>query len=212
MAASTSSKSRTVPSDPRCDALSEVLADGWWAVGLRGILGILFGLICLLTPGLAVQVFIILFAAYMFVDGVFAIISGIKAARNGERWGLLILEGIVDLAAGVIAVLWPGITLVALIWLIAVWATVSGILMLSAAFRLNLDHGRWWLALGGIASIIFGILLVIEPLIGAVVLTIWIGAYALVFGIFLLILAFQLHSRKEERVRAGAAPAAAKKA
>jgi uncharacterized membrane protein HdeD (DUF308 family) len=212
MAASTSSKSRTVPSDPRCDALSEVLADGWWAVGLRGILGILFGLICLLTPGLAVQVFIILFAAYMFVDGVFAIISGIKAARNGERWGLLILEGIVDLAAGVIAVLWPGITLVALIWLIAVWATVSGILMLSSAFNLNLDYGRWWLALGGIASIIFGILLVIEPLIGAVVLTMWIGAYALVFGVFLLILAFQLHSRKEERMRAAAAPAAAKKA
>jgi uncharacterized membrane protein HdeD (DUF308 family) len=199
MAASTSSKSRTVPSDPRRDALSEVLADNWWAVGLRGILGILFGLICLLTPGLAVH-------------GVFAIISGVKAARNGERWGLLILEGVVDLAAGVIAVLWPGITLVALIWLIAVWATVTGILMLSSAFRLNIDHGRWWLALGGIASIIFGVLLVIEPLIGAVVLTMWIGAYALVFGVFLLILAFQLHSRKEERVHASAAPTAAKKA
>jgi uncharacterized membrane protein HdeD (DUF308 family) len=124
---------------------------------------------------------------------------------------LLILEGVVDLAAGVVAVLWPAITLVALIWIIAVWATVSGILMLSAAFNLNIDHGRWWLALGGIASIIFGILLVIEPLIGAVVLTMWIGAYALVFGAFLLVLAFQLHSRKEERERA-AAPAAAKKA
>ena len=67
--------------------MSEVLADSWWAVGLRGILGILFGLICLLTPGVAVEVFVILFAAYMLVDGVFAIISGIKAARNGERWG-----------------------------------------------------------------------------------------------------------------------------
>jgi uncharacterized membrane protein HdeD (DUF308 family) len=82
--------------------------------------------------------------------------------------------------------------------------------MLSAAFTLNIDHGRWWLALGGIASVIFGILLVIEPLIGAVVLTLWIGAYALVFGVFLLVVAFQLHSRKEERDRR--APAGAKKA
>jgi uncharacterized membrane protein HdeD (DUF308 family) len=82
--------------------------------------------------------------------------------------------------------------------------------MLYAAFMLNRDHGRWWLALGGIASLIFGILLVIEPLVGAVVLTMWIGAYAIVFGGFLLVLAFQLHSRKEERARK--APAGAKKA
>jgi uncharacterized membrane protein HdeD (DUF308 family) len=212
MAASTASGkgSMSASNKARCDALSEVLADSWWAVGLRGILGILFGLICLLTPGVAVEVFVILFSAYMLVDGVFAIVSGIKAARSGERWGLLILEGIVDLAAGVVAFLWPAITLVALIWIVAVWAVVSGVLMLSAAFTLNIDHGRWWLALGGIASVIFGILLVIEPLIGAVVLTLWIGAYALVFGVFLLIVAFQLHSRKEERDRR--APAGAKKA
>ena len=204
--------SASTPDWARCDALSEVLADSWWAVGLRGLLGILFGLICLLTPGIAVGAFVILFSAYMLVDGVFAIISGIKAARNGERWGLLILEGIVDIAAGVIAFLWPLITLVALTWLIAIWAIVSGALMLGAAFTLNIDHGRWWLALGGIASIIFGILLVIEPLVGAVVLTMWIGAYALVFGVVLLILAFQLHSRKEARERKAPASAAAKKA
>ena len=211
MAASTASgKTSMSASKARCDALSEVLAESWWAVGLRGIFGILFGLICLLTPGVAVEVFVILFAAYMLVDGVFAIISGIKAARNGERWGMLILEGIVDLAAGAVAVFWPAITLVALIWIVAIWAIVSGALMLGAAFTLNLDHGRWWLALGGIASVIFGILLVVEPLIGAVVLTMWIGAYALVFGIFLLILAFQLHSKQEERERK--APAGAKKA
>jgi uncharacterized membrane protein HdeD (DUF308 family) len=211
MAATTASgKKGMTASKERCDALSEVLADSWWAVGLRGILGILFGLICLLTPGLAVEVFVILFAAYMLVDGVFAIVAAYRAARNGERWGLLIVEGIVDIAAGLVAVVWPAITLVALIWLVAIWAIVSGALMLGAAFTLNKDHGRWWLALGGIASLIFGILLIIEPLVGAVVLTMWIGAYAIVFGAFLLVLAFQLHSRKEERERKE--PAAAKTA
>ena len=211
MAASTASgKKSPAATKERCDALSEVLADNWWAVGLRGILGIVFGLICLLTPGVALGAFIILFAAYMFVDGGFAIASAWKAARSGDRWGLLIVEGLVDIAAGLIAVAWPAITMVALIWLVAIWAIVSGALMLYAAFTLNRDHGRWWLALGGIASLIFGVLLVIEPLIGAVVLTMWIGAYALVFGGVLLVLAFQLHSRKEERERK--APAGAKKA
>jgi len=191
--------------DPaRSDALSELLAQHWWAVGLRGILAIIFGLICLLTPGIAVGAFVIVFAAYMFVDGAFAIISGIRAARSGEQWGLLILEGIVDLAAGVLAVVWPAITLVALVWIVALWAIVSGALMLGAAFILNIDYGRWWLALGGIASLIFGILLIIEPFIGAVVLTLWIGAYALVFGVSLLVLAFQLNSKREARLRSNA--------
>src|SRR6185369_15596236 len=90
---------------------------------------------------------------------------------------------------------------VAFVLLIAVWALVSGALMLVAAFRLNIDHGRWWLALGGIASIIFGVVLIIAPVVGAVVLTWWLGAYALVFGVLLLVLAFQLHSKREEARR-----------
>jgi uncharacterized membrane protein HdeD (DUF308 family) len=209
--ATTSEKTGLFAFDPaRCDAMSEVLAQRWWAVGLRGILAIIFGLICLLTPGIAVGAFVIVFAAYMFIDGVFAIISGVRAARSGESWGLLILEGVVDLAAGVVAILWPAITLVALVWIVAIWAIVSGALMLAAAFSLNLDYGRWWLALGGIASIVFGILLIIEPFIGAVVLTLWIGAYAIVFGVFLLVLAFQLNSKREAQLRK--APAAAMKA
>jgi len=183
----------------RHDALSEILADSWWAVGLRGLLGVAFGLICLLVPSAAILALILLFSAYMLVDGALAIASGIKAARNGERWGLLILEGVVDLAAGVIAFVWPAITTVAFVILIAVWAVISGALMLTAALTLKIDHGRWWLALGGIASVIFGIVLLIAPVVGAVVLTWWLGAYAIVFGVMLLVLAFQLHGKKEER-------------
>jgi len=168
-------------------------------VGLRGLLGIAFGLICLVVPSVAILALILLFSAYMLVDGVLAIASGLKAARNGERWGLLILEGVVDIAAGAVAFLWPAITAVAFVILIAVWAIISGALMLGAAFTLKLDHGRWWLALGGIASVIFGIVLLVAPVVGAVVLTWWVGAYAIVFGGFLLVLAFKLHAKKEER-------------
>jgi uncharacterized membrane protein HdeD (DUF308 family) len=199
-------------STDRHEALSEVLAENWWAVGLRGLLGIAFGLICLLVPSAAILALILLFSAYMLVDGVFAIASGIKAARNGERWGLLILEGVVDIAAGAIAFFWPAITAVAFVILIAVWAIISGGLMLGAALTLKLDHGRWWLALGGIASVIFGIVLLIAPVVGAVVLTWWLGVYALVFGAMLLVLAFQLHSKKEERDTARPAPKPARRA
>jgi uncharacterized membrane protein HdeD (DUF308 family) len=207
MATSTSPKDRA----ERCEALSEVLADSWWAVGLRGLFGIAFGLICLLVPQAAILALILLFSAYMLVDGVFAIASGIKAARNGQRWGLLILEGVVDIAAGAIAFLWPAITAVAFVILIAVWAIVSGALMLGAALTLKLDHGRWWLALGAIASVIFGIVLLVAPVVGAVVLTWWLGAYAIVFGGFLLVLAFKLHAKKEERESKPAARPAAKR-
>ena len=196
MAARTASGRRGAVSEKaRRDELSNILADSWWAVGIRGVAAILFGLICLINPGLALTAFIYVFAAYMLVDGVFALFAGVKAARSGERWYLLILQGLVSLAAAVVAVAYPVITLVAMTWIVAIWAIVSGALMLGAAFTLNLEHGRWWLALGGIASLIFGVLLVLQPLIGAVVLILWLGAFGLVMGIFLLILAFQLHGK-----------------
>ena len=211
MAASTASGKGSISASDkaRCDALSEVLADSWWAVGLRGILGILFGLICLLTPGVAVEVFVILFSAYMLVDGVFAIMAAVRAAREHERWGLLVLEGVADIVAGVIAVLWPGITVLAFVLLVAAWAVVSGSLMLVAGYRLNIEHGRWWLLLAGALSVAYGALLAVAPMIGALVLTWWFGAYALLFGVTLLVLAFRLKARNDERSHPAVAQSAA---
>jgi uncharacterized membrane protein HdeD (DUF308 family) len=180
------------------DAMSDLLARNWWAVALRGVIGVLFGLVALLLPAATMLSLILVFAAYLLVDGVFAIISAVRAARRHERWSLLVLEGIVDLIAAAVAIIWPGITLLAFVLLTAAWALLSGGLMLASAFKLNIDHGRWWLALGGIASIVFGVLLVIAPLIGAIVLTWWLGAYAMVFGISLLILAFKLRQKRDE--------------
>jgi uncharacterized membrane protein HdeD (DUF308 family) len=179
--------------------MSSMLARNWWVVALRGVLSILFGLAALFFTGPAILSLVILFSAYMLADGIFAIAAGVRAASNRERWGLLILEGIVDIAVGVVAFLWPAITVIAFVLLMAAWSLVSGALSLAASFRLNKDHGRWWLALGGIASILLGVMLAIAPVVGAIVLTWWIGAYAIVFGITLLALAFKLHQRSEEQ-------------
>ena len=188
-------------SDLRSDAMNAVLTRNWWLIAIRGLLGILFGLVAFLLPGVTMLSLLLVFAAYALVDGVFAIIAAVRAARQHERWGLLVLEGIANIATAAVAVLWPGITIIAFVLLIAAWALITGALMLRAALRLRVDHGRWWLALGGVASLVYGILLVIAPLVGALVLTWWIGAYAMVFGVALLVLAFRLRARRNESVR-----------
>jgi uncharacterized membrane protein HdeD (DUF308 family) len=176
-------------------AMSAALARNWWLIALRGVLGILFGIVAFVVPGATILSLVLFFAAYMLVDGIFTIAAAIRAAQARERWSLLVLEGLANIACGVIAFLLPGLTVLVFVLLIAAWALISGGLMLAAAFRLHVEHGRWWLALGGLISIVYGVLLVIAPMIGAVVLTWWIGAYAFVFGIALLVLAFKLRSR-----------------
>ena len=179
------------------DKLGAALARNWWLIALRGALGVIFGVIALLMPITTILALVLLFSAYMIVDGVFAIYAAIRAAQQGESWSILVLQGIASIAAGAIAFFWPGITVLAFVLLIAAWSIVSGCLMLAAAFRT--DSGRWWLVLGGAAAFLFGILMILAPLSGAVVLTWWLGAFALVFGVALIILAFQLRSRYIER-------------
>jgi uncharacterized membrane protein HdeD (DUF308 family) len=193
------------PGTRRSEILRAVLVQNWWAVAIRGVLGIAVGVIAFVMPGPTMLALVLLFAAYMLVDGIFAIIAAIRAGRQHERWGLLVLEGLADIVAGAIAVLWPGITALAFVLLVAAWAIVSGGLVLAATFRLDIDHGRWWLVLGGVASIVYGVLLIVAPLIGALVLTWWFGAYALVFGFSLLILSFRLKARHDDRQRAAVA-------
>jgi uncharacterized membrane protein HdeD (DUF308 family) len=190
-------------------AMSAVLARNWWVLAIRGGLGIAVGLLALVLPAATMLALVLLFAAYMLVDGVFATMAAVRAAREHERWGLLVLEGVADIVAGVIAVLWPGITVLAFVLLVAAWAIVSGSLMLVAGYRLNIEHGRWWLLLAGSLSVAYGALLAVAPMIGALVLTWWFGAYALLFGVALLVLAFRLKARNDERSHPTAAQSAA---
>jgi uncharacterized membrane protein HdeD (DUF308 family) len=188
------------------DAMSALLAQNWWAIALRGVFAIIFGIIALLMPGATMLALVLLFAAYLLVDGIFAIIAAVRAARRQERWGWLIFEGLVDLVTGGIAAVWPLITIVAFALLMGAWAIVTGALLLGASYRLNIPHGRWLMALAGAISVIWGVLLIIWPLIGALVLTWWMAAYALIFGVAMLVLALRLRGRRPAVAPPGAVP------
>jgi uncharacterized membrane protein HdeD (DUF308 family) len=193
----------------RAHAMSALLAQNWWAIALRGVFAILFALIAFFWPGAAILSFVLFFSAYMLVDGIFGIVAAVRAASNHQRWGLLVLEGVVDILAGIVAFAWPGLTVVFFITLMAVWSLITGILMIVAAFKLDPAYGRGWLIFSGIVSVLFGVALLIAPLVGAVVLTWWLGAYALVFGITLIALAFKLKGRKDDVASGTAAPSGA---
>ncbi len=170
-----------------------VLTRNWWALALRGLFAILFGLAAFAMPGITLAVVILLFGAYAIVDGTFAIVAGLRAAERHERWWALLLEGIVDIAAGVVAFAWPALTALLLLYLVSVWAVVTGLLEIAAAIRLRQTiKGEWLLAINGVVSVLLGVFLVVVPGGGILVLIYWIGGYAIFFGVLLLGLAFRL--------------------
>lgn len=202
MSTATMNPSSSASGDTASTDMKNLLAQYWWLIALRGVLGILFGIIALVVPVATILALVILFSAYMLVDGAFALYAAYQAARQKKKWGLLVLQGLANIAAGAVAFLWPGLTVLAFVLLLAAWTIVSGCLQLAAAFRI--DQGRWWFVLGGIASVIFGILLIASPLTGAVVLTWWMGAWAVVFGAFLVVAAFRLRSQRDNSPSVGA--------
>jgi uncharacterized membrane protein HdeD (DUF308 family) len=177
-----------------------VLADNWWAVALRGLFAILFGIIAFAMPGAAMLALALIFGAYSIADGIFNIVLAVRGARQHERWGPLLVNGLLGILIGVIAAIWPGITVLAFVFMVGAWALLSGGLTFGAALGMKISHGRWWLVFGAIISMIYGLLLFASPLIGALVLTWWVGAYALVFGVTLIVLAFRLRSHRGERI------------
>jgi uncharacterized membrane protein HdeD (DUF308 family) len=196
-------KTSLSPSGSRVDeARVAVLARNWWALALRGVIAIVFGLVALFLPVAAMLSLALVFGAYLLVDGVFGIVSAIRAAQAHERWGLLLAEAILNILMGAIALVFPIGAVLAFVVITAAWALLTGALMLAAAFKLDPERGKWWMVLAGVVSLLFGVALAIAPLIGAIVLTWWVGAYAVVFGIVLLILAFRLRARQARRERA----------
>ena len=174
------------------------LAYNWWTVALRGVLAIVVGLLAFFFPDITLAVLIALFGVFALLEGAFLIISGIRFRHEQKRWWVLILQGIIGIGAGIIAFVAPMATAIALLYLIASWAIISGIIEIVAAIRLRKEmKGEWMLILDGIITILFGLFLVLVPGAGLLAWIWMIGAFKLVSGILLLLLAFRL--RKEEK-------------
>jgi uncharacterized membrane protein HdeD (DUF308 family) len=167
----------------------------WWVVVLRGIAAILFGILALLWPGLTLVILIALFGAYALVDGIANIAGALERRRRYDRWWVLLVEGIAGVIAGVLTFIWPAITGLVLLFLIAARAVVVGIFEIVAAIRLRREiEGEWLLGAAGVLSVVFGVLVFAFPAGGALAIVWLIAWYSLLAGILLSVLGFRLRS------------------
>ena len=170
------------------------LAQNWWALALRGFVALLFGLLTFFVPGITLVTLVLWFGAYALVDGFFNVIAFFRLPVH--HWALLI-EGVIGIIAGILTFAWPAITAVALLYVIAFWAIFTGVFEIIAGIRLRKEiTNEWLLLVQGALSLLFGILILFAPGVGALAIVLWIGAYACVFGIALLALAFRLRGHQ----------------
>lgn len=186
-----------------------LFARNWWVFLLRGLLALFLGIALFRQPGLALGVLVFGFAIYAIFEGVsalFAAIRGWSYSYSRDRW-LLLLEAVIGIGVGILTLRRPGITGLVLIFLIAAWALATGILRIVEAFNLDNASGRGWLAVGGVASIIFAWLVLFRPVTGALVIATVIGIYALILGTTEIVLAFSLRGRRDLERSGGVKPA-----
>lgn len=177
----------------------EKFTNNWWMFAIRGVAAVIFGILALIWPGQALQALVLVFGAYALVDGIFAVAAGIASRGYFDRWWAVLLEGIVGIVVGLLTFFWPNVTALVLVYFIAIWAFITGVFEIVAAIQLRrVITGEWMLILGGVISIIFGILLFVYPGAGAMSLVWMIGIYAIVFGISEFVFAFRLRGLKHE--------------
>jgi len=182
-----------MPVEALTERLTEVLSRNWWVLLLRGIVAILFGVLTFTQPGISLASLVLLFGAFTLADGVLGSWAAIRSRHQKENWWLLLLGGLLGIGVGLLTLLAPGVTALALLFYIAIWAVSTGVLEIVTAIRLRKEiEGEWMLVLAGLASVAFGVLLMARPGAGALAVVWMIGSYAVVFGIILVTLAFRV--------------------
>jgi uncharacterized membrane protein HdeD (DUF308 family) len=178
--------------------MTTYLSRNWWTLALRGLAAVIFGILAFIWPGVTVTILVLFFGAYALWDGIFALIGAFRT-KSDRRWPL-VLEGLVGIAACLFVFFWPGPAALALLFVIGAWAVITGIFEIIAAIRLREEiEGEWLMLISGVLSVLFGIALFIWPAAGALAVTWMIGAYAILFGILLIVLGFRLRTRNEQR-------------
>jgi uncharacterized membrane protein HdeD (DUF308 family) len=180
-----------------------LLARNWWLVEIRGVAAIAFGLLAFLWPGLTLLVLVTLFAAYMLIDGIALLASLARGepATFGHRLSVGLM-GALGLAVGVATIFWPGITALALLYLVAFWAITLGLTQAVVAIRLRREmSGELWFVIGGLLTVVFGVFILAFPGTGLLSLVWIVGAWAIVFGITNLVLAWRLRGLHQQIVR-----------
>jgi uncharacterized membrane protein HdeD (DUF308 family) len=173
--------------------LADILSRYWWMTLLRGLFWILFGIVVLATPGISLLSLTLALGIIMFVDGVINVINAFSGRREHDDWWVLLLVGLAGIGVGILTFYNPAVTALAVVFYVAIWAIATGLLEIVAAVRLRKQiQGEVWLALAGIASVVFGVLLVARPAAGALTLLWLIAVYAIAFGVLLLLLAFKV--------------------
>ena len=174
-------------------AMLEDLSRNWGWVALRGAVAVLFGIFAFIWPGITLAALVIVFGAFVLADGILALIAAFKVRDRGKPFWSLVIVGLLGVAAGVVTFLWPGMTALLLVTFIGAWAFVMGIFEIVAAIRLRKEiEGEWLMILSGVLSVLFGLFVFFQPGGGALALIWVIGAYAIFFGVLLIVLAFKL--------------------
>jgi uncharacterized membrane protein HdeD (DUF308 family) len=172
-----------------------MMSERWWTLVLRGVAAVIFGILTFVSPGASLLALVLLFGIYAVVNGAIHLPLAWHTPRGEPHWGSLVFESIVSLLVGVVALVWPRMSGLVLLLVIASWAIATGIAEVVAAVRLRKQiRGEWVLALSGALSIALGVLLFLFPGAGALAMAIWIGAYAIVFGALLIALGVRLRS------------------
>jgi len=171
---------------------AKILSRYWWMILIRGVLSVLFGIMVFSWPGISLLSLVLLFGSFILADGFGNVVTAIGGRHENENWWVLLLAGLAGAALGILTFFKPGVTALALLFYIAIWAIATGLLEIVAAIRLRKEiEGEFWLGLGGLASVVFGMLLVARPGQGALAVLWLIAAYAIAFGVILIILAFK---------------------